>query len=62
MLAGSSHWSGLESWIRAHLLEGRDDSPEDVALLTVADDPDEIADIVAVGRRRQLQTYRAGVN
>lgn len=60
VLAGSSHWSGLESWIRARLLEEGMVAPEDLALLTVADDPDEIANIIAAGRLRQLQTYRAG--
>ena len=61
VLAGSSHWSGLESWIRARLLEEGMVAPEDLTLLTVADDPDEIANIIAAGRLRQLQTYRAGL-
>lgn len=59
VLAGSEHWSGLECWIRARLLEVGMVSSADVELLTVADDPDEIVEIVAEGRRRQLATYRS---
>ena len=59
VLAGSQHWSGLETWIRARVLEAGMVTPEDVELLTVSDDPDEIADLIAAGRRRQLQIYRS---
>lgn len=34
-------------------------SPEDVTLLKVLDDPDEIADVIAQWRRRQLETYQS---
>jgi uncharacterized protein (TIGR00730 family) len=57
VLAGSQHWSGLESWIRDQLLVAGTVSLEDVELLTVADDPEEIADIIKQSRRRQLETY-----
>ncbi|MGV0993165.1 MAG: LOG family protein [Mycobacterium sp.] len=56
VLAGSSHLSGLESWIRARLLEEGMVAPEDLALLTVADDPDEIADIIAAGAAKLIPT------
>ena len=58
VLAVSEHWSGLEQWIRDRLLEPGMVSPDDVELLVLADDPDEIGDIIQRWRRRQLQTYR----
>ncbi|MBU3751521.1 MAG: LOG family protein [Mycobacterium sp.] len=39
VLAGSRHWDGLETWIRARLLDTGMVSAQDMALLTVADDP-----------------------
>lgn len=57
VLAGSKHWSGLERWIRAQLLEPGMVSADDVELLVLADDPDEIGEIIDRCRRRQLQTY-----
>lgn len=59
VLAGSRHWDGLETWIRARLLDTGMVSAQDMALLTVADDPEEIAEVIAAGRRRQLQTYQS---
>ncbi|WP_293004147.1 TIGR00730 family Rossman fold protein [Mycobacterium sp.] len=59
VLAGSQHWSGLEQWIRDRLLELGMVSADDVKLLVVADDPDEIGEIIERGRRRQLQTPTA---
>jgi uncharacterized protein (TIGR00730 family) len=60
VLAGAQHWSGLESWIRDRLLVDGMVSPEDVELLTVADDPEEIADIIRQSRRRQLAAFESG--
>ena len=48
VLAGSSHLS--------RLLEEGMVAPEDLALLTVADDPDEIADIIAAGAAKLIPT------
>ena len=58
VLAVSEHWSGLEQWIRARLLEPGMVSADDVKLLVLADDPNEIGDIIEHWRRRQLETYR----
>jgi predicted Rossmann-fold nucleotide-binding protein len=58
VLAGSDHWSGLERWIHTRLVEQGMVSADDVELLAVADDPDEIAEIIKHWCRRQLQTYR----
>ncbi|KKC04331.1 TIGR00730 family Rossman fold protein [Mycobacterium nebraskense] len=59
VLAGSEHWRGLEQWIRARLLELEMVSADDVELLVVADDPDEIGEIIERCRCRQLETYTA---
>lgn len=58
VLAGSQHWSGLEQWIRERLLEPGMVSADDAELLVLADDPDEIGDLITRWRRRQLETYR----
>nr|WP_253873189.1 TIGR00730 family Rossman fold protein [Mycobacterium gordonae] len=58
VLACSDHWTGLERWIRDRLLETGLVSGEDVDLLVIADDPDEIGELVERWRRRQLETYR----
>lgn len=57
VLAGSQHWGGLERWISQQLLEPAMVSTDDVQLLTLADDPDEIAEFIAHWRRRQLEIY-----
>jgi uncharacterized protein (TIGR00730 family) len=57
VLAGSKHWRGLEQWIQAQLLEPGMVSTDDVELLVLADDPDEICEIVSRSRRRQLEAY-----
>lgn len=59
VLAGSPHWRGLESWIRAELLDAGMVSPKDVELLTVADDPDEIAGIIVQSCGSQPQSRRS---
>ncbi|MDP7707534.1 TIGR00730 family Rossman fold protein [Mycobacterium sp. TY815] len=50
VLAGSQHWGALEQWIRTQLLESGMISPDDVQLLVVADDPDEIGEVIEGGR------------
>jgi uncharacterized protein (TIGR00730 family) len=57
VLAGSEHWSGLQRWIHARLLEAGLVSAGDIELLVLADDPDEIVEIVEHSRTRQLETY-----
>ncbi|WP_234809704.1 TIGR00730 family Rossman fold protein [Mycolicibacterium tusciae] len=59
VLAGSAHWSGLQRWIRERLLKPGMVAADDVELLVLADDPDEIGEIVDRCRHRQLQTYRS---
>ncbi|MHA7653701.1 LOG family protein [Mycobacterium sp. ML4] len=58
VLAGSDHWAGLQRWISDRLLETGLVSGDDLDLLVVADDPEQIGEIVKRWRRRQLQTYR----
>lgn len=57
VLAGSQHWCGLEQWIRTQLLELGMVSADDFELLVVADDPDEIGEVIEGWHRRQLATY-----
>ena len=59
VLAGSQHWVGLEHWIRTQLLELGMISADDLQLLVVADDPDEVGEVLEGWRRRQQGTYRA---
>ena len=62
VLAGSDHWTGLERWIRDRLLETGLVSGNDVDLLVVADDPEQIGEIVKRWRRRQLEAYHHPVD
>jgi len=57
VLVGSKHWSGLECWIRTRLLEPSMVSADDVELLVLADDPNEIGEIIERCRHRQRQIY-----
>ncbi len=58
VLAGSKHWRGLEQWIRERLLDPGMVSGDDAELLVLADDPDEISELIGRWRRRQLESYR----
>lgn len=55
VLAGSEHWSGLESWIRDRLLGNGMVSPADLELLTVADDPEQIAETIRATHCHQVE-------
>ena len=43
ILVGSEYWNGLWDWIRNNLLERKLIFSEDMDLVTILDDPDEIA-------------------
>lgn len=58
VLAVSEHWKGLEQWIRARLLESQLVAADDLKLLVLADDPDQIVQIIEAGRDQQRRTYR----
>jgi uncharacterized protein (TIGR00730 family) len=53
VLFDSSYWDGLLDWTREHVLVGRMISPDDVALLSVTDDPAVAVQVVLerYGRR-----------
>jgi hypothetical protein len=53
VLVGTEFWGGLLAWVRERLLTERYISERDPELLFVTDDPEEIVDIVCVGRRQQ---------
>lgn len=42
ILVGSSYWSGLIDWIKAHLLQERMISPDDIDIIQIMDDPEAI--------------------
>jgi uncharacterized protein (TIGR00730 family) len=46
VLVGTEYWSGLLDWVKAAMLAEGKISPAELALLHVADDPDEIVKIV----------------
>ncbi len=47
ILVDRSYWQGLVDWIREHMLVRGFIDPKDIEILTVCDDPVEIADIVS---------------
>jgi uncharacterized protein (TIGR00730 family) len=46
ILVGSDYWQSLWDWIQNTLLERKLISPEDMDLVTIVDDPDEVAKII----------------
>jgi hypothetical protein len=46
VLVGSDYWSGLLSWINGTLLEQHKVAGADLGLLRIADDPDEVVQII----------------
>ena len=42
ILVGSSYWTGLIDWIKAHLLQERMISPDDIDIIQIMDDPEAI--------------------
>ena len=46
VLAGSDWWDGLLDWLRERVVAEGKASPQDLELITVSDDPEEIARIV----------------
>ncbi len=46
VLVDSSYWSGLVAWIRDRVAEQGKIAPADLDLLSVADDPDEVVQII----------------
>lgn len=57
VLVVSEHWRGLDDWIRTRILGPNMIANSDLDLLVLADEPDEIGEIVSRCRQRQLATY-----
>jgi len=55
VLVGSSFWAGLVDWMRGRLVFEQTIDTRDIALLHVADDPAEVADIVTRHHHRQVR-------
>jgi uncharacterized protein (TIGR00730 family) len=51
VLVGSTYWSGLLAWLRDVACAEGKVSPGDLDLLSVADDPDEVARIIRTAHR-----------
>lgn len=50
VLFGSHFWSGLVNWLKSTLIEYGTISPEDLALITITDDPQRVVDIMVAHR------------
>ena len=46
VLVGSEYWGGLVDWLRERVAADGKIDPDDLGILTVSDDPDEVATIV----------------
>jgi len=46
VLVGSAYWSGLLDWLKTTMLTEGKIGPEELALLHIADDPDEVVKII----------------
>ena len=55
VLVGRSYWSGLLSWLRDMVGGEGKVSPADLELLSVADDPDEVARIILTAHRNGVE-------
>ncbi len=45
-LMGSTYWQGLLDWLKETVLKDKNLMPEDLDLITVTDDPEEVADLI----------------
>jgi len=58
VLFGSAYWSGLTNWLRDTMAAAGNIAPEDLALLTVTDDP--VAVVHALRHAREMFRVRVG--
>jgi uncharacterized protein (TIGR00730 family) len=42
ILVGTAYWTGLIEWIKAHLLQDRMISPDDIDIIQIMDEPEAI--------------------
>lgn len=57
ILVGGDHWSGLVDWVQERLVEPGMVGSADLSLLHLANDPQEICELVARGRAQQRKWY-----
>jgi uncharacterized protein (TIGR00730 family) len=55
LLVGTDYWGGLVDWVHERLLGEGKVSPEDVALYTVTDEPQEVLDAMLAAAHRQAR-------
>jgi uncharacterized protein (TIGR00730 family) len=58
VLFGTHYWAGLVRWLHSRVAAERKISPADIELMTVTDDPEEAARVVAAAYEQQLKTAR----
>ena len=58
VLFGTHYWAGLVRWLHSRVAAERKISPGDIDLMTVTDDPEEAARVVASAYEKQLKTAR----
>jgi len=46
VLVGSEYWAGLLDWLKTTMLAEGKIGPEELALIRIADDPDEVIKII----------------
>ncbi len=52
ILFGTRHWKGLLRWMKQHLTTAKYINPEDLALFTMTDDPQDAIDVILDYERR----------
>jgi uncharacterized protein (TIGR00730 family) len=55
VLVGSDYWRGLVDWVGERMLADGNNSPGDVDLLTLTDDPAEVRDLLTSAAHRQAR-------
>jgi len=59
VLFGTDFWSGLMDWMKAKMMEYGTISEEDLALITVTDDPQQVVDIMVAHREWKDQQRKS---
>ncbi len=57
ILFGSSYWEGLLTWIRSTLVSERTISQEDLALIHIADKPEEVFELLREHHRMLIEDF-----
>ena len=58
VLFGTHYWAGLLRWMQSRMLAEKKIAAADLDLMTLTDDPNEAADLVAKAYDAQMETAR----